>query len=233
MTASNLLITQAEYAKKIRPFLPPEAFIANPNRIGGLLTNLAILLLGWGLIEHWPSPWLGLYLPLSLIMGNSVIVLLFSSHELLHGSMVKNLWLRRILSILGLTMLWTPPTFWKAVHNRQHHRKTNSLQDPDRNYLAHQPKNWGKRIQHLFVPSNSVHPLWLLIGTSNAWGVHTFRNLTSVLLFNDASTTYTPASFRVTARERKAIAIELAIIAMIHGGILAYLGAHPLKLLLG
>jgi fatty acid desaturase len=232
MTALNRLITQAEYAKKIRPFLPPQAFTPNPNRVWLLLFNLLVLLFGWVTIDLIPPHWLGLYLPLTVIMGNSVVVLLFSSHELLHSSLVKNLWLRRILSILGLTMLWTPPTFWKAVHNREHHRKTNSLQDPDRNYLAHQPKNWGKQIQNLFVPSNSVHPLWLLVGTSNAWGVHTFRNLTSVLLFNDASATYTPASFRVTARERKAIAMELAIIALIHGGILAYLGAHPLKLLL-
>ncbi len=229
------LITQAEYAKAIRPLLPPEAFVSNINRAWILLINLAILALGWGIaakLPQWRSEWLWLYLPLSLIMGNSIVVLLFSSHELLHGNMVKNLWLRRILSLLGLTMLWTPPTFWKAVHNREHHSKTNSIHDPDRNYLAEQPNNWGKRIQHLFVPSNSVHPLWLLIGTSHAWGVHTFRNLSSVLLFNDASPDYTPASFTVSPKERQAIGIELAIIAAIHLGILSYLGAHPVKLLL-
>jgi fatty acid desaturase len=234
-TDRTTLITQAEYAKAIRPLLPPAAFVANINRVWILLINLTILFLGWGIAAHlpeWRSEWLWLYLPLTLIMGNSVVALLFSSHELLHSNMVKNLWMRRILSILGLTMLWTPPTFWKAVHNREHHSKTNSLHDPDRNYLAQQPNNWGKRIQHLFVPSNSVHPLWLLIGTSNAWGVHTFRNLTSVLLFNDASPDYTPASFTVSPKERKAIGIELAIIAAIHLSILSYLGAHPVKLLL-
>lgn len=228
----HLLITQAEYAKKIRPLLPPAAFIVNPNRVWVLLINLAILLLGWNIIVHLPDGWLGYYLPLALIMGNSIVVLLFSSHELLHSKLIKNLYLRRLLSILGLTMLWMPPTFWKAVHNREHHSKTNSLRDPDRNYLATQPNNWGKSIQHLFVPSNSVHPLWLMIGTSNAWGVHTFRNLTSVLLFNDASPDYTPASFTVSSKERQTIWVELAIIAAIHGSILAYIGAHPLRLLM-
>ncbi len=231
----DVLISQAEYAKKIRPLLPPEAFVSNVNRVWVLLINLAILGLGWGIadrIPQWRPEWLFLYLPLSIVMGNAVVALLFSSHELLHGKMVKNPGLRSLLSLLGLTMLWTPPTFWKAVHNREHHSKTNSLQDPDRNYLVTQPQNWGKWIQDLFVPSNSVNPIWLVIGTCNAWGVHTFRNLTSVLLFNDGSPDYTPASFTVSARERKAIAIELVMIAGIHALILSYLGLHPIKLLL-
>ena len=231
----NPLMTQAEYAKKIRPLLPAEAFVSNIDRVWILVINLAILVLGWGIADHlpqWNTEYLWLYLPLTLIMGNSVVVLLFSSHELLHSSTIKNPLLRKILSLLGLTMLWTPPTFWKAVHNREHHSKTNSLHDPDRNYLSTQPKNWGKWIQNLFVPSNSVNPVWLVIGTCNAWGVHTFRNLSSVLLFNDASPDYTPASFKVSPKERKEIGLELALIAAIHLSILGYLGFHPVKLLL-
>jgi fatty acid desaturase len=231
----DVLISQAEYAKTIRPLLPPGAFVSNVNRVWILMINVAILILGWGIADRlpqWRPEWVVFYLPFSIVMGNAVVALLFSSHELLHGKMVKNPGLRSLLSVLGLAMLWTPPTFWKAVHNREHHSKTNSLKDPDRNYLASQPQNWGKWIQNLFVPSNSVHPIWLVIGTCNAWGVHTFRNLTSVLLFNDGSPDYTPASFTVSARERKAIAIELTLIAGIHALILSYLGWHPIKLLL-
>jgi fatty acid desaturase len=231
----DVLMSQADYAKAIRPLLPPGAFVSNVNRVWVLLINLTILGLGWGIADRlpqWRPDYLVLYLPFSIIMGNAVVALLFSSHELLHGKMVKNPGLRSLLSLLGLAMLWTPPTFWKAVHNREHHSKTNSLQDPDRNYLASQPQNWGKWIQDLFVPSNSVNPIWVVIGTCNAWGVHTFRNLTSVLLFNDGSPDYTPASFTVSTRERKAIAIELVLIAGIHTLILSYLGWHPIKLLL-
>jgi fatty acid desaturase len=231
----DVLMSQADYAKAIRPLLPPGAFVSNVNRVWVLLINLTILGLGWGIADRlpqWRPDYLVLYLPFSIIMGNAVVALLFSSHELLHGKMVKNPGLRSLLSLLGLAMLWTPPTFWKAVHNREHHSKTNSLQDPDRNYLASQPQNWGKWIQNLFVPSNSVNPIWVVIGTCNAWGVHTFRNLTSVLLFNDGSPDYTPASFTVSTRERKAIAIELVLIAGIHTLILSYLGWHPIKLLL-
>jgi fatty acid desaturase len=129
-------------------------------------------------------------------------------------------------------MLWMPPTLWKAVHNREHHNKTNSLEDPDRNYLDNQPKNWGKWIQNAFVPSSEVNPILLFIGMSHAWGVHTFRNLTSVLLFNNGKSKYPVVAFTVSVKEQRAIAIELLMIIAIHTTILTYLEFHPIKLLL-
>jgi fatty acid desaturase len=166
-------------------------------------------------------------------MGNSVIALLFSTHNFLHSRTITSPWLRQIISLLGLTMLWMPPTLWKAVHNREHHNKTNSLEDPDRNYLDSQPKNWGKWIQNAFVPSAEVNPLLLFIGMGHAWGVHAFRNLTSVLLFNNGKAEYPVMAFTVSGKERRAIAIELLIMIGIHGSILTYLEFHPIKLLLG
>ncbi|MGB5593216.1 MAG: fatty acid desaturase [Crocosphaera sp.] len=230
------LIPQAEYAKKLRPLVPPEAFLPDINKLWILLINLAILILGWGIadyLDQWKWYFLWLYLPLSLIMGNSVIVLLFSTHDLLHSNTIKKPLLRRIISLLSLAILWMPPTLWKAVHNRQHHSTTNSLADPDRNYLFEQPKNWGKWIQNLFVPSAEVHPIWLVIGNAHAWGVHTFRNLTSVLLFNNGLTDYPPASFQVSGKERKAIAVELVVIIALHLSVLIYLDFNPIKLLFG
>jgi fatty acid desaturase len=230
-------ITQAEYAKKLRPLLPKEAFLPSFNKVWILLINLSILALGWGVADHleqWHWYFLWIYLPLAVVMGNSVVVLLFSTHDLLHSQTIKNPLLRRILSLISLTMLWTPPTFWKIVHNREHHHKTNSLQDPDRNYLSEQPKTWGKWIQNLFVPSAEVYPVFLIIGMAHAWGVHTFRNLTSVLFFSKENIAeYVPASFTVSSKERKAIVFELSIILSIHVGILSYLDFNPLKIVLG
>ena len=228
-------MTQAEYAKKLRPLLPPEAFLPDINKLWILLINLAIMILGWGIANHlddWNWYFLWLYLPLALVMANSVIVLLFSTHDLLHSRTVTNPWLRQIISLLGFTMLWMPPTLWKAVHNREHHNKTNSLKDPDRNYLDNQPKNWGKWIQNAFVPSSEVNPILLFIGMSHAWGVHTFRNLTSVLLFNNGKSKYPVVAFTVSGKEQRAIAVELLMIIAIHATILSYLEFHPIKLLL-
>jgi fatty acid desaturase len=232
---AQTLITQAEYAKKLRPFLPVEAFAPDPSKLVILLINLAILILGWGIaseLDSWSIYWLWLYLPLSLAMGNSIVALLFSSHNLMHGGVIKNPKLTRFISLLGLSMLWMPPTLWKAVHNREHHNKTNSLSDPDRNYLYEQPKTWGKWIQNLFVPSAEVNPIWLTIGMASAWGVHTFRNLTSVLLFNNESVDYVPAAFKVSAKDRLTIASETLLIFAIHLSVLIYLQFDPIKLFL-
>ncbi|MBW4574566.1 MAG: fatty acid desaturase [Aphanothece sp. CMT-3BRIN-NPC111] len=229
------LVTQAEYVKKLRPFLPDSAFAPNPSKLIILFINLGILLLGWAIAEkldRWPVYLLWLYLPLAIVMGNSVIVLLFSSHDLMHGSVIRNFRMSRFISLLGLSMLWMPPTLWKAVHNRVHHNKTNSLDDPDRNYLYEQPNTWGKWIQNLFVPSAEVNPVWLTVGMATAWGVHTFRNLTSVLFFNSESVDYVPAAFVVSAKDRRAIAGEFLIILTIHLSIITYLQFNLLKLVL-
>ncbi|PZV10814.1 MAG: fatty acid desaturase [Leptolyngbya sp.] len=228
-------MTQADYAKKLRPLLPPEAFLPNSNKVLILLINLAILLTGWAIAAHldrWQWYFLWLYLPLPVVMGNSVIVLLLSTHDVMHSRTISNPWLRRILSLLGLAIGWMPPTLWKAVHNREHHGKTNSLQDPDRNYLHSQPNTWGKWVQNIFVPSAEVNPILLTIGMGHAWGFHTFRNLTSVLLFNDGKTKYPVVAFEVNNKERRAIALEFLAILGLHLSLLTYLEFHPVKLLL-
>jgi len=228
-------ITQAEYTKKLKSLLPTEAFLPNHSRVWILLINAAILILGWGTacyLDQWSWYLLWLYLPFSLVMGNSIIVLLFSTHDVLHSKAIKHPSIRWVVSLIGLTMLWMPPTFWKVVHNREHHNKTNSLYDPDRNYLYDQPNNWGKWIQNLFVPSSEVHSFWLIVGMGHAWGVHTFRNLSSVLLFNNELTQYTPTAFKVSSKERRAIALESFLILGLHLAILFYLDFHPIKIIL-
>jgi fatty acid desaturase len=236
VSTDQTLIHQKIYAKELRSLIPPEAFIPDPSKLVILFINLTILILGWMIaarLDCWSPSLLWLYLPLSIIMGNSVVALLFSTHDLMHGSVIKNARLIYIISFLGLTMLWMPPTLWKAVHNRVHHNHTNDLGDPDRNYLYEQSSTWGKWIQDLFVPSSEVNPIWFTVGLTSAWGVHTFRNLTSVLFFNHDSVDYVPAAFTVSAKDRRAIAGELLMMIIIHLSILTYLQFEPLKLILG
>jgi fatty acid desaturase len=232
---NQLLIHQSEYAKKLRPLLPPEAFLPDRRKVILLFINLGILLLGWGIasqLDRWPTSLLWLYFPVTLIMANSVIALLFSSHDLMHTKSVKNPYALRIVSLLGLAMLWTPPTLWKNVHNRFHHNKTNALGDPDRNFLYQQPNTWGKWIQNLLIPSQTVNPCWLMIGMISAWSISTFRNLTSVLLFSGEDVHYVPAAFQVCSKERREIAFEFLIIFTLHVSILSYLQFDALKLVL-
>jgi fatty acid desaturase len=229
------LIHQSAYAKKLRPLLPSDAFEPDPSKLAILLINLGILLLGWGIadyLDRWPVYLLWLYLPLAAIMGNSIIVVLFSSHDLMHGSVQKKSRLTYPIAFLGLSMLFMPPTQWKSLHNLVHHNTTNSLADPDRNYLYQQPDTWGKWIQNLFVPSVEVNPLWLIVGMAGSWLVHNFRNVSSVLLFNDKSVDYVPAAFTVSPKDRFTIALECLGILGIHLGILFYLDFNPIKVTL-
>ena len=168
-----------------------------------------------------------------MLMGNSVIVLLASSHDLMHGSVIRNPRLNYWIGLIGLAIGWMPPTLWKAVHNREHHSKTNSLSDPDRGYLKEQPNTWAKWVQNQITPSSEVHPLGLMLGMGMTWGLYSARNLTSVLLFNHRSVSYVPASFAVSSKERWAIARELLLIFALHLSVIAYLGFSPIQLALG
>lgn len=225
-----------DYARELRPLLPAAAFRTNPDRLTLVLINLMILLLGWGLaqqLERWPRPWLPLFLPFALVMANSVIVLLFSSHDLLHGNVLRRTPWRRMVGLVGLAVLWMPPTLWQAVHNREHHGHTNAQADPDRSYLEHQPSSWGSWIQHQFVPSNEVQLLGLWIGMAASWPVHNLRTLISVLQGGGSAASAAPAHFAVSPIERRRILIELALIVIGHGVVVVGIGLAPLPLILG
>jgi len=44
-------VSQAEYAKKLRPLLPPAAFLPDVSKVWILLINIAILVLGWAIAD--------------------------------------------------------------------------------------------------------------------------------------------------------------------------------------
>lgn len=237
MTALNrqVLVHQSAYAKTLRPLLPPEAFSPDSSKAVILCINVVILVLGWAIaskLDQWDARFLWLYLPLALIMGNSVAVLAFTCHDLMHGAVARNHRLLSFISLLGQTILWMPPTLWKLLHNRVHHNTTNSLRDPDRNYLHTQPNTWGKWLQNLCFPSFEVHPIGFIFGMATAWGFYTFRNLSSVLLFNRENVNYLPASFSVRPKEQLAILGEILVILVLHLSILSYLQFSPLKIVL-
>ena len=230
------MISQTEYLKVLRPLLPAAAFKPNSNKLFILAINLLILGLGWATareLDRWSIGWLWLYLPLSLIMGNSIVICLFASHDMMHGSTIQQPRWRYLLSFLALSLLWMPPTLWKSVHNHKHHTETNAISDPDRMYLVGQNDTWGKWIQNLFVPSSQVNWAFLMLGMATSWVVHTFRHLTSILLFNHDEVDFVPAPVVVSPQKRRTIAIELVAIVLVHLGILTYLKFSILAVLLG
>jgi fatty acid desaturase len=234
---TQVLIPHSEYVKKLKPLLPPEAFKPDSSKLILFFLNLGILGLGWSIIasiDYQPIYLLFVYLPLALIMGNSIVTLSFFSHDLMHGSIIKSSRFIYVIGFLGFLMLFMPPTQWKTLHNLVHHNNTNSLADPDRNYLYEQPNTWGKLIQNFFVPSPDFNLfLFLILGMPGSWLFHNFSNLSSILLFNKKSVDYVPAAFTVSKRDRGIIAIELLIMICLHFSILFFLNFDPLKIILG
>jgi len=98
----------AGLARELRPLLPPEAFRPDPARLSLVLINLAILALGWRMaagLEQWPVLALPLFLPFALGMASAVVVLLFATHDLMHGSAIRGQRMRRWVGLLGLWVL--------------------------------------------------------------------------------------------------------------------------------
>ncbi len=230
-----MLVHQSEYVKKIRPLLPADAFQPDSKKIIILFINFAILILGWGMarhLNHWPIYWLWLYLPFVFIMANSVAVIFFVYHDLMHGSVWKKSNLTYFISLLGSTIPLMPPTQWRCLHNLAHHNHTNSLQDPDRNYLHNQSNSWGKWMHHQLVPSNEINPFMVMIGLLTVWSFYTFRHLVSVLLFNN-KVDFLPASFQVSGKQRLIILFESLAILGFHCGVILFVGFQPLNFILG
>jgi fatty acid desaturase len=73
-------------------------------------------------------------LGISAIIGVAFACLGILGHEILHGSVVQPLWLRRFLGGICVAPLGIAPAFWTIWHNT-HHAHT---QDP-----AHDPDLWG------------------------------------------------------------------------------------------
>jgi len=89
-----------------------------------IVASIAAIAFRW---VPWPAALL-----LSLLIGASFAGLTFVGHEALHGALVRNKALRRIVGWLSFMPFAISPRLWEAWHNRVHHGNTNRPGvDPD------------------------------------------------------------------------------------------------------
>lgn len=121
----------AAYARDIKPSLRAGAFAPARSRLFWLPAHLVVIsALSTALAKHW-VPWL-LAPFLSLLIGLSFAGLTFLGHETLHGSVVRDRRLRRLVGWFGFLPFGISPGLWIAWHNRVHHGNTNRAGvDPD------------------------------------------------------------------------------------------------------
>ncbi len=215
----------AAYAHDIRPLLDRKHFAPARSRLLWLPAHLALLLGGAFLLHAVALPWF--IAPLvSLVMGCSFAGLTFLGHEALHGAIVRDKRLRRLVGFIGFLPFVVSPRLWEAWHNRIHHRHSNHPNhDPDayptlENYLekpaVRVATEWGpgrRRLRGAFS---------LLIGFS-AQSLH--------MLFDARRRKWlTPAEHRHAIAETL-VGVGLWIAVAVLLGPLAFLYAYLLPLL--
>jgi fatty acid desaturase len=111
--------------------LAARLFAAVPLRLLWLPVHYAVVALAMFAIIEGRLP-LPVDLGLSLLIGASFAGLTFVAHEALHGALVRNRPLRRLVGWLGFLPFAVSPRLWEAWHNRVHHGHTNEPGvDPD------------------------------------------------------------------------------------------------------
>lgn len=119
------------YAARISPHLPKKAFEPVPTRLLGGLTYVlislsGILAIGFLSLNVWAN------LVIAFVLGLSFAGTAFLGHEILHGTVVKNPFLRNLFGGIALWPLTTGPRLWRKWHNIEHHSNAqDEHNDPD------------------------------------------------------------------------------------------------------
>jgi fatty acid desaturase len=147
-----------EYAREIRPHLPPAIFQRAPVRLLWLPLHSAVIIALAILVVHAAPPWY-VALMCGLIIGHSWGCLGFLAHETLHHAVTKSRRVERMVGYLAFLPYWLSPTLWVAWHNQTHHAYTGHLfADPDHfgTLQAWQKNAYLRRLEALAPGSGKV-----------------------------------------------------------------------------
>src|SRR5688572_576180 len=121
----------SDYARALRPALPPEVWRPAPARLLWLVLHVGIAALGIAVIASGALS-LPLAALLSLPIGVAFAGMAFVAHEVLHGAIVRDPRARLVAGGIGFLPFLISPRHWVGWHNRLHHGHTTIAgQDPD------------------------------------------------------------------------------------------------------
>ncbi len=119
------------YRREVMPLLSAEIFQMDPLRLVWFGACCVVAVVGFYSIVALDLPWFA-KLAIGILIGFANGILGFVTHELLHGSIIKNERAQNVLGFFGLMPFLISPTYWRFVHNRLHHGKTQqTIRDPD------------------------------------------------------------------------------------------------------
>ena len=145
------------YAQELRRRLPPHFFQPVPYRALGILPYAAIAFAGTLLIAVGDLSLLG-KVGVGVVIGMAYGSLGFLGHEILHGGVVRQAWLRDLLGGICMMPAAIAPMLWRQWHNVEHHGNTQILgEDPDASATLEQyHKRRDLRFLYRLVPVKSI-----------------------------------------------------------------------------
>jgi len=153
----------SHYARALRGVLPTEAFEPEPRRALWLVLHAAIAAGGIVLLGVVAPPW-PVALVVSLVIGHSFACGAFVAHEALHGAVVRQRDLRRLIGWLGFLPFGISPKLWVAWHNKLHHGHTGAVVDPDAYAtLDEYRRRLALRVIHPLTPGHGNWGGWLTL----------------------------------------------------------------------
>ena len=119
------------YRKQLAPMLPKEIYKPAASRlVGGFLYALVIAACLLSIILFNLNLWLKILI--AFILGTSFAAVGFLGHEILHGVVVRNSFIKNLLGALCFWPLNVGPRLWIKWHNLTHHVHTQDEElDPD------------------------------------------------------------------------------------------------------
>jgi fatty acid desaturase len=233
------LMSQADYVHALKSHLPSHVFKPQARKLWVILAHLIVIGAGYTAFRFTSS--IVVCLPLSLVIGHSLMCLVFLAHELSHNTIIRRPSVQYPLEALlwGLNLI--PATMWRRLHNQSHHIYGNTLRDPDRFFLKSELEAPDGRLRRwytrLFFPHRSTSKWNPLVGFH--FVTYVVRHLLAVFYPRERRPTVVTYKPAYTRRQRLRIASEVVAIACFQYGIFlavgeswpAYAWASPIAIL--
>jgi fatty acid desaturase len=125
------LTPASSYVHALRPTLPGEAFAPATSRLWWLPFHLAVIVAATIAIARGWLPW-ALVPVASLVIGVAFAGITFLAHETLHGGVVRQRVVKKVVGWIGFAPFVVSPKLWCVWHNREHRAHANQPGlDPD------------------------------------------------------------------------------------------------------
>jgi fatty acid desaturase len=213
----------SDYARVLMPAIPRQAFAPNPRKLMVCGIHLAIVVAGWVAFRfvahfYWPL--------ISLAIGSSLSCVALIAHDVSHRNVVRGKFVLYPTELVLWGLLCVPATVWKRVHT-YHHVVTNSVDDPERRFLASEASLATTVYGRLFYPNRGLkyNPLCFLY-----FAIANIRNTVAAFYSNRFKPKLVPSKPNYTLSDKSKVILEIAVIVAIqfsiakisgHGGYVA------------